>query len=247
MKGQGFVSIKHLLPVSTPSRIVSYPIWLILPCFGVLCHLSTWVLESCAHGETPGRVGWWRVERSFLLIQKNLIEIDNTVSIPRRVERSFLLRNKEEVKQFSQMYQYPEGSSARFYIETNLDNPSNVFLYQYPEGSSARFYSALVIPVMRTDTMIRINTPKGRALVSTQNLSTLVLRAILIRINTPKGRALVSTRGRVRQVWPNGKYSINTPKGRALVSTARYCLFYTILQKWQPYIAVFSFASISKK
>ena len=39
------------------------------------------------------------------------------------------------------MYQYPEGSSARFYIETNLDNQA--------------MFSC-------------INTPKGRALVSTQ-------------------------------------------------------------------------------
>ena len=89
-----------------------------------------------------------------------------------------------------------------------------------------------------------INTPKGRALVST-NWGVFPRKNWGSGINTPKGRALVSTTGcEYFYEIPDG--GINTPKGRALVSTATYCLFYHIFLFYPPYIAVFSFASISK-
>jgi len=121
--GRGRVSIKHILPVSTPSRMVFFTMLLTLPCFCVLMpsfDLIFRVVAPTVRHRASEHVR--RVERSFLQSQ-TMGQYNNQgskVSIPRRVKGLFLLMHMHLRFKIFPRYQYPEGSRARFHSPAML-------------------------------------------------------------------------------------------------------------------------------
>ena len=138
------------------------------------------------HVSIPRRVGG--------VFPLNRLHLENRkchfVSIPRRVERSFLLSFIPRIVGWGALYQYPEGSSARFYCadcQTRLDYGK---AYQYPEGSSTRFYKSFFLLTHPEKLNVSIPRRVERSFLHTTEAE---IEIPINSINTPKGRALVST------------------------------------------------------
>ena len=169
-KGRGLVSIKHILPVSTPSRMVFLPIWLILPCFGVFMSPFDLIFRVVRRRWDTGAS---RVMKGQVLVstedflEKAIEKINNTARINTPKGHGRVSTTVHVLLKKSYNVSIPRRVGACFHVPVIVYETVVETVYQYPEGSSTRFYWTMGFSSLLTKICSSINTPKGRALVST--------------------------------------------------------------------------------